>query len=121
MSNMMTIPREVIDVLVHNVNRQPTGSRNDNICVKAQYQGVEISIALDSSHMPRADLNRADIRVYSLRDKKEDLTKFVWPELARGDMSIVYGTIENLIETCRRIDNLNSLGVRQAGSHFRKG
>lgn len=80
-----------------------SGEANENpqVCTKIIYKGLEISIAMDSSH-GAGDLNRSLIRVYETRVGGKDITRFVFPELAEYEE--VYGTAENLRNSFAAID-----------------
>jgi len=94
---MIYTPRVCIDALFHPV---VLGLKNKQICTKIDFNGFEISIAMDSSHGD-GDLARTDIRVY-----KDDVD--ISNQFFEADERMLYGDARTLLHVMKKIEAMTA-------------
>lgn len=104
MSSRFYVPRAVVTML-----QQTPRPTNPNVCVKVEYKGFEISLALDSSH-GSGDLKRGDFRIYGL--DAVDFTERVMADL-KEEGAVLYGDLETLIKIKGWVDGYHNSTPQQ--------
>jgi len=101
-NNLIWIPNQTVGQTLVDASRGETNWRS---CVKFNYHGYEVSLALDSNHRRDANLVRGEFRVYQ---GEFDVTNTMFP-----NEQLLYGNVETLLRIFRVIDEyLKSHGVK---------
>jgi hypothetical protein len=93
MSNLIWIPRSTVERTLLDAR---LGRSNFCSCVKFDYHGYEVSLALDSGYGPTANLVRGEFRVYR---GVSDLTAELFPH-----EQLLFGNVDTLLRIFRVID-----------------
>ena len=102
MDRSIYTPRVCIDMLKHLFFAGAVS--NPMVCTKIPYKGYEISISMDSSHGP-GDLQRTDIRIYSINETNIELD--VTEQFLQAGENMIYGYGEDLHRVFKMIDEIS--------------